>query len=106
MTNKCSDPDSLNIFFYFQGGPTYLLDPIASKLGAAKYDENLNDYVVDCDDKTLGNVEFTFGKFKVVMTPGDYVSKNGVSYQSRKIIMHKSNLNLSIFSLSLPFFLI
>ncbi|XP_055299812.1 pepsin A-like [Sitodiplosis mosellana] len=59
------------------GGPSYLIDPIASKLGASKYDENINDYIVDCDDQTLGNLEFTFGKFKVVMTPGDYLSKDG-----------------------------
>lgn len=64
-----------------KGGPTHLIDPIASKLGAAKYDENIRDYVVDCDDKTLGNVEFTFGKFKVVLTPGDYLQldSSGVS---------------------------
>lgn len=65
--------------FYFKGGPTYLVDPIASKLGASKYDANRNDYFIDCDDKTLGNMEFTFGKFKVVMTPADYIWKVGVS---------------------------
>lgn len=63
--------------FHFIAGPTYLIDPIASKLGT--YDKGLNDYVVACDDQTLGNVEFTFGKFKVVMKPGDYLDKRGVS---------------------------
>ncbi|XP_031635143.1 pepsin A-like [Contarinia nasturtii] len=58
-------------------GPTYLLDPIASKIGAVTYDDQQQDYFVDCDDKTLGNVEFTFGKLKIVMTPADYLSKEG-----------------------------
>lgn len=62
-----------------KGGPSYLVDPIASKLGTAKYDPKRNDYYVDCDDKTLGNMEFTFGKFKVVLTPADYIWKSGVS---------------------------
>lgn len=65
--------------FYFTGGPSYLLDPIALKLGAAEYNDDYQDYIVPCDDKTLGNMEFTFGKFKVVMKPGDYLDKNNVS---------------------------
>lgn len=68
------------IYALFQkGGPSYLVDPIATKLGAAQYDEERNDYYVDCDDKTLGNMEFTFGKFKVVLTPDDYLWRDGVS---------------------------
>lgn len=66
--------------YYSKGGPSYLIDPIASKLSnATKYDKSLNDYVIDCDDQSLGNLEFTFGKFKVVLTPGDYIWKYNVS---------------------------
>lgn len=79
------------------GGPSYLIDPIASKLGASKYDENLNDYVIDCDDQTLGNMEFTFGKFKVVMTPGDYIWKDGVS------TIDKNERNFEILNLIIIF---
>lgn len=61
------------ILFRKKGGPTYLVDPIASKLSTVgKYDAGSNDYIVDCDDETLGNMEFTFGKLKVVLTPEDY----------------------------------
>lgn len=56
-----------------------MVDPIASKLGAAKYDAKRNDYFIDCDDKTLGNMEFTFGKLKIIMEPADYIWKVGVS---------------------------
>lgn len=38
-----------------------------------------NDYIIDCDDETLGNMEFTFGKLKVVMTPEDYRWTDAVS---------------------------
>lgn len=56
-----------------------MIDTIAKKLGNTTYDATDNDYYVDCDDPTLGNIEFTFGKFKVVMEPGDYLEKHGVN---------------------------
>lgn len=56
-----------------------MIDTIAKKLGNTTYDAVDNDYYVDCNDPTLGNIEFTFGKFKVVMEPGDYLEGHGVS---------------------------
>lgn len=56
-----------------------MIDTLAKKLGNVTYDESYNDYFVACDDPTLGNLEFTFGKFKVVMEPGDYLEAQGVS---------------------------
>lgn len=66
--------------FYYTGGPTKIIDPIATKLGGV-YDESLNDYVVDCDDVTLGTLEYTFGEYKVSLAPEDYLglTPNGVS---------------------------
>lgn len=86
------------IGFNFEGGPQYLIDPIASKLGKTTYDADLNDYVVDCDDETLGNMEFTFGKFQVVLTPGDYLYKEGVS------IPHSLFINIQIIMCEINFY--
>lgn len=81
-----------DLILIFSGGPSYLLDPIALKLGASEYNEDFQDYIVACDDKTLGNMEFTFGKFKVVMTPGDYLDVNAVS----KIIIQQIMCRLKL----------
>lgn len=82
----------IHLILIFSGGPSYLLDPIALKLGASEYNEDFQDYIVACDDKTLGNMEFTFGKFKVVMTPGDYLDVNAVS----KIIIQQIMCRLKL----------
>ncbi|XP_055299809.1 pepsin A-like [Sitodiplosis mosellana] len=72
------------------GGPKNLVEPIALKLAnSSKYDESQNDFTVDCNDKTLGKMEFTFGKFKVLLKPGDYLEKNG----------DKCRLNFKVFDL-------
>lgn len=65
-----------------------MLDPIAKSLNATKYDTNRNDYFVDCANKTMGNMEFTFGKFKVVLTPSDYLLKSGVSIRVQSYLSH------------------
>lgn len=73
--------------FIFKAGPDYMIDAIAKALGNTTYDANDNDYYVDCDDKTLGNMEFTFGKFKVVMKPGDYLEPHGVSNLQSYVVL-------------------
>lgn len=79
-----------------------MIDTIAKALGNTTYDANDNDYYVDCDDKTLGNMEFTFGKFKVVMKPGDYLEPHGVSNLQSYVVLFSITIIITyLFSVSM-----
>lgn len=57
-----------------KGGPPDFAEPIIKEFGA-KYNDELKDNTVPCGKIDLPNMEYYFGKLKVVMKPEDYLSK-------------------------------